>query len=132
MLKLDKRPSKTEYYLNIARAVALRSTCLRRRYGAIVVLNDSIIATGYNGAPRGEANCSDINECYREKHNIPQGEQYEICVAVHAEENALLMAGPRANGATLYLACLDSTVKAQPCKLCARVIKNAGILEVIS
>lgn len=131
-MKSNERPSKTEYYLNIARAVAERATCLRRRYGAIVVLNDSIISTGYNGAPRGEDNCCDLGYCYREANNIPQGEQYEKCVAVHAEENALLMAGSRANGATLYLACLDSSIKATPCKLCARVIKNSGIIEVIS
>ncbi len=127
---MDSRPTKREYYLSIARAVAARSTCLRRRYGCVIVKHDVIIATGYNGAPRGEPNCCDLGTCYRQENNIPQGEQYEKCVAVHAEENAILAAGPRSFGADLYLACLDSDVDPKPCLLCMRLIKNAGIMSV--
>ena len=78
------RISKPEYYLNIAKAVALRSTCIRRKYGAVIVKDDRIIATGYNGSARGERNCCDTGECWREMNNIPHGERYEECVAGHA------------------------------------------------
>ena len=86
------RISKDAYYLEIAKAVAMRSTCLRRQYGAVIVKNDRIISTGYNGSARGEPNCCDIGECWRESHGIPHGEQYEKCVAVHAEDNAIRQA----------------------------------------
>lgn len=89
---MDKRISKDEYYLSIAAAVARRSTCLRRQYGAVIIKNDEIISTGYNGAARGEPNCCDTGECWREANNIPHGEQYEKCVAVHAEQNAIISA----------------------------------------
>ena len=89
------RISKQDYYLGIAAAVARRSTCLRRQYGAVIVKNDEIVATGYNGAPRGEDNCCDVGECWRERNNIPHGEQYEKCVAVHAECNAIISASRR-------------------------------------
>ena len=90
-----ERPDKHTYYLNIAKAVSKRSTCLRRQYGAIIVKNDEIIATGYNGSARGEPNCCDEGVCWREAHNIPHGEQYEKCVAVHAEQNAIISAARR-------------------------------------
>ena len=100
-----ERVSKKDYYLDIAAAVAKRSTCLRRQYGAVIVKNDEIVATGYNGAPRGEDNCCDVGVCWREAHGIPHGEQYEKCVAVHAEQNAILSASRRdMMGSTLYLA----------------------------
>ena len=128
------RISKDEYYRNIALAVARRSTCLRRQYGAVIVKGDNIIATGYNGSARGEPNCCDVGECWRQAHNIPHGEQYEKCVAVHAEDNAISQAGREAIGATLYLAGLEDgkPIKAEPCMMCARKIKNARIKEVVT
>ena len=95
------RISKPEYYLNIAKAVALRSTCIRRKYGAVIVKDDRIIATGYNGSARGERNCCDTGECWREMNNIPHGERYEECVAVHAEDNAISQAGRETIGETV-------------------------------
>ena len=106
---MDKRISKDEYYLSIAAAVARRSTCLRRQYGAVIIKNDEIISTGYNGAARGEPNCCDTGECWREANNIPHGEQYEKCVAVHAEQNAIISAARHEMlGSVLYLAGFDS------------------------
>ena len=127
------RISKYEYYLEIAKAVALRSTCVRRQYGAIIVKDDRIISTGYNGSARGEVNCCDVQECWREAHGIPHGQQYEKCVAVHAEDNAISQAGRDAIGATLYLAGFEDgkVITAEPCAMCARKIKNAGIVEVV-
>jgi dCMP deaminase len=130
-----ERINKDEYYLNIAEAVAARSTCLRRQYGAVIVKQDEIIATGYNGAPRGENNCCDIGTCWREEHNIPHGERYEACVSVHAEQNAIISA-PRKDmiGAKLYLVGLENgkRIEAKPCDICRRLIKNAGIVEVVT
>lgn len=129
------RPTKDQYYLDIAKVVASRSTCLRRQYGAIIVSEDDrIIATGYNGAARGEPNCCDVGRCQREELNVPHGERYELCVAIHAEDNALTQAGRAANGAKLYLAGFENgkPIKAVPCMMCARKIKNSGIIEVIT
>lgn len=135
--KLNNRPEKEAYYLSIARAVAARSTCLRRQYGAVIVKNDEIVATGYNGAPRGDANCSDVGECYRQRMGVPHGEQYEKCVAVHAEQNAIISASRNEMmGATLYLygydVMADQELSAEPCLLCQRMVKNAGILRVVN
>lgn len=131
----ENRISKEGYYLGIADAVSRRSTCIRRRYGAVLVKNDVIIATGYNGSPRGEENCCDTKKCYREEHNIPHGEQYEKCTAVHAEQNALLQAGKEAAGSTLYLVCFDKNweriLDPSPCDICKRLLKNAGVNESI-
>lgn len=132
--KPTHRMPKDQYYINIADAVSLRSTCLRRRYGAVIVKDDQIIATGYNGAARGEPHCCDLGVCERIKLGVPHGERYELCVAVHAEMNALLSAGTRAKGATLYLYGYDSesgVVDAEPCELCRRAIRNAGIERVV-
>lgn len=129
------RPSKKDYYLDIAEAVARRSTCIRRQYGAVIVQNDVIVSTGYNGAPRGADNCCDTGECYREAHNIPHGEQYEKCKAVHAEMNAIMNAAPADRiGATLYLVGLENgkRIDAKPCLLCEKMIKNAQIRWVVS
>ena len=128
------RISKRDYYLEIAKTVAKRSTCLRRQYGAVVVKDDRIIATGYNGSARGEANCCDVDYCWREAHNIPHGEQYEKCVAIHAEDNAITQAGLNADGATLYLAGFErgTPIVAKPCLMCERKIKNAGIAMVVT
>ena len=92
---MDNRTSKQNYYLDIADSVLERSTCLRRKYGAIIVRNDEIISTGYNGAPRGRRNCSDLGRCTRESLNIPSGERYELCRSVHAEANAIISASRR-------------------------------------
>lgn len=136
--EIGMRISKEDYYLNIAAAVATRSTCLRKKYGAVIVSNDEIISTGYNGAPRGEPNCCDTGECYRDTHAYPvspqaakHDAQYGLCVAVHAEQNAIISA-PRKDmqGATLYLVCLSG--EAAPCNICDRMIKNAGITRVVT
>lgn len=128
------RISKDQYYLDIAKAVAQRSTCLRRQYGAVIVKNDRIIATGYNGSARNEANCCDSGVCWREAHGIPHGERYEECVAVHAEDNAISQAGRETIGATLYLAGFENgkIIKAVPCKMCNRKIINAQIEKVVA
>ena len=132
-----ERISKRDYYLAIAAEVARRSTCLRRQYGAVIVKNDEIVATGYNGAPRGDDNCCDVGSCWRERNNIPHGEQYEKCVAVHAECNAIISASRMEMlGSTLYLAGfegLDHPIENPvPCLICTRLIKNAGIEQVIN
>lgn len=134
------RIDKDNYYLNIAEVVATRSTCLHRQYGAVIVNNDEIIATGYNGAPRGEANCCDTGHCYRSEHPEPigklaakHGSQYGSCVAVHAEQNAIISAARKdMRGATLYLACLDKETNPTPCNMCDRMIKNAGITRIVT
>ena len=131
------RPSKDEYYLNIAEAVSARSTCLRRKYGAVIVKDDEIISTGYNGAPRGEKNCSDTGYCYREQKGIPHGERYEACCGVHAEMNAIISASRREMiGAILYLAGQEAdgspVAEIKPCGICEKLIKNAGIIAVVT
>ena len=134
---MDGRTSKEEYYLNIADAVLNRSTCLRRKYGAIIVRSDEIISTGYNGAPRGRLNCSDAGYCAREDLGIPSGERYELCRSVHAEANAIISAARRDMlGATLYLVGRDAKTGAlltdtMPCSMCKRLIINAGITQVV-
>ena len=131
------RISKENYYLDIAETVLERATCLRRVYGAIIVKNDEIISTGYNGAPRGRANCSDLGYCSREAMNVPRGERYELCRSVHAEANAIISAARRDTvGATLYLVGRDAQTgallhDATSCSMCRRMIINAGINEVV-
>ena len=137
-----KRISKDEYYLRIALAVSKRSTCLKRHYGCVIVKNDEIIATGYNGAPRGETNCCDVGLCQRLDKPHNSGD-YSDCHSVHAEQNAMLSASRKEMiGATMYLAGEDMTesnldnndnteiVDAIPCPICERMIKNAGIVSV--
>jgi len=130
------RPSKDEYYLNIALEVSRRGTCLRRCFGAIIVNHDEIISTGYCGAPRGTPNCIDLGVCPREKAGIPSGERYELCRSVHAEMNAIISAErSRMIGGTIYIAgrnTLDNSLaEAQPCKMCSRAIINAGLKRVV-
>ena len=135
---MDNRTNKQNYYLDIADAVLERSTCLRRKYGAIIVRNDEIISTGYNGAPRGRKNCSDLGCCTRESLNIPSGERYELCRSVHAEANAIISAARRDMiGATIYLVGRDARTNellhdAMSCTMCKRQIINAGIEFVVS
>lgn len=137
MIVLDSRTSKQNYYLDIADSVLVRSTCLRRKYGAIIVRNDEIISTGYNGAPRGRKNCSDLGVCTRETLKIPSGERYELCRSVHAEANAIISASRRDMiGSTLYLVGRDAKTNellkdAMSCSMCKRQIINAGIETVI-
>lgn len=134
----DVRISKDEYYLNIAKEVATRGTCLRRNYGAVIVKNDEIVATGYTGAPRGRINCNALGKCIRMEHKIPSGQRYELCRSVHAEQNAIISCSrDKMIGATLYLYGWDvenNCVKKfpKPCTLCERMIINAGIKEVIT
>ena len=133
MARIDKK----NYYLDIAGTVLERSTCMRRHYGAIIVQNDEIVSSGYNGAPRGRKNCGDLGYCAREAMNIPSGQRYELCRSVHAEANAIISA-PRREvlGATLYMVCKDpETGELIPgstsCSMCRRLIINAGIAKVV-
>ena len=131
------RISKGNYYLDIAETVLERATCLRRVYGAIVVKNDEIISTGYNGAPRGRKNCVDMGYCTREAMKVPRGERYELCRSVHAEANAIISAARRDMvGGTLYLVGRDARTgellhDATSCAMCRRLVINAGLREVV-
>lgn len=127
--------SKIDTYLNCAEVFAYRSTCLKRKYGAVIVKDDVVISTGYNGSPRGFENCCEIGYCPRIEKNMHQGEGYGICRAVHAEMNALLNCSRQQTiGADLYLTGINpkdnSIHKAKPCPLCARTIIQAGIRNV--
>lgn len=132
------RPSQDEYFLNIAREVATRATCLRRQFGAVIVREKRIMSTGYAGAPNGVPNCCDLGKCYRQEKKIPSGEHYELCRSVHAEMNAVIQAGyDRTRGAKIYIAGIDLEgnsveIEAIPCRLCRRVIINASIEEVVT
>ena len=134
---MANRVSKENYYLDIAQTVAERCTCLRKRYGAIIVKNDVILSTGYNGAPRGRKNCIDLNYCMRNKLNIPSGERYEMCRSVHAEANAIINASrEQMLGSTLYMVCTDPISEelvagTNSCMMCKRMIINAGIDKVV-
>ena len=134
---MDNRNSKENYYLDIADSVLTRSTCLRRKYGAIIVRDDEIISTGYNGAPRGRRNCSDLQYCYRDEIGVRSGERYELCRSVHAEANAIISASRRDMiGTTLYLVGRNAKTgellsDTTPCSMCRRLIINAGIVKVV-
>lgn len=131
------RRDKHNYYLDIAETVLERGTCLRKNYGSIIVKNDEIISTGYNGAPRGRKNCIDINSCIREALNVPRGTHYELCRSVHSEANAIISAARKDMiGATLYLVGKDTKTKdyvkdANSCSMCKRLIINSGINQVV-
>lgn len=140
----DERISKDLYYLDIALAVSKRSTCLRRHYGAVIVKDDRIVATGYNGSPRGEVNCCDKGECQRKNEQRYAG--YDKCPAVHAEQNAMIFAShDDMKDAILYLACEERDDEAPddlhiwnedtspcPCPMCAKMILNSGISRVVN
>ena len=131
-----ERRDKISYYLDLAEMVSQRSTCLRRRYGAVIVNNDEVVSTGYNGAPRGRKNCTEVGWCIREKLKIPRGERYEICRSVHAEANAIISAArDRMLGASLYLTGVDAqtgeyVANSSSCSMCKRQVINAGITKV--
>jgi len=124
---LNERPSWDEYFLTITAEVAKRSTCLRRHVGAVLVLDKRILATGYNGAPRGIRHCAEVG-CLREQQGVPSGERHELCRGLHAEMNVLIQAaayGIRVQGATMY-------VTNTPCSLCAKMLINAGIVRIVA
>lgn len=131
------RKDKINYYLDIAASVSERSTCLRRHYGCVIVKNDEIISTGYNGAPRGRKNCDDLGFCYREQMDIPRGERYELCRSVHAEQNAIISASRNELiDADLYMVGINTKTgeiepKSTSCMMCKRVVINSGIKRVI-
>ena len=134
---MEHRVSKENYYLNIAETVLERATCLRRVFGAIIVKNDEIISTGYNGAPRGRCNCVDMGFCTREAMKVPRGERYELCRSVHAEANAIISAARRDMvGGTLYLVGRNAQTgellhDATSCAMCRRMVINAGLSKVV-
>lgn len=132
-----ERIEKNNYYLDIAETVLERATCLRSKYGALIVRNDEIISTGYNGAPRGRRNCIDLDYCVREELKVPSGERYELCRSVHAEMNAIISAArSECIGGTIYLVGKSAKTgeyldEPRPCAMCTRMIINAGLAKVI-
>jgi len=133
--KKNTRPGWDEYFIGIAKSVSLRATCLRRRYGAVVTKHNSIVSTGYNGAPRGMKDCLDVGVCTRKELRIPHGERYELCHSVHAEANAIIRASQEElSGAVIYISGTDSDgaeCHSEPCMMCKRMILNAGISRVV-
>lgn len=132
-----ERVDKINYYLDMAEVALERSTCLRKKWGAVIVKNDEIISTGYNGAPRGRKNCIDLNFCKREEMHIPRGERYEMCRSVHAEANAIISASRKdCLNSTLYMVGIETSngeyvTHARPCAMCKRMIINAGIKNIV-
>jgi len=127
MVQSDGRISWDAYFMRIAKTASLRASCFKKKTGAVIVKDKQIIATGYNGAPKGLKNCFEHGFCLREKNNLNSGENLEICLAVHAEQNAIIQAavfGVSTKGATMY-------TLYHPCEMCARIIINAGIKEVV-
>ena len=124
---MNRRPSWDEYFMDMAVLTAKRSTCLRRQVGAVIVKDKHIIATGYNGAPRGVPHCDEKGGCLRQQLNVPSGERHELCRALHAGQNAIIQAatlGQSIEGGTIY-------VTNQPCVICAKMIINAGIRRIV-
>lgn len=123
----DNRMSWDEYFMEMAKLASKRSTCLRRQVGAVIVKDKHVVATGYNGAPKGIPHCAELGGCYRTEHNIPSGERHELCRALHAEQNAIIQAATYAqsiDGSSIY-------ITHQPCVICAKMIINAGIRRII-
>lgn len=129
------RPGWDAYFIDIARAVSARATCLRRRYGAVITKDHVIVSTGYNGAPAGMEDCLEANTCTRKELQIPHGERYELCHSVHAEANAIIRASAdELRGATIYISGADTgsgECLSEPCMMCKRMILNAGIAKVV-
>ena len=127
ILQKDGRTSWDEYFMQMAELTAQRSTCLRRQVGAVIVKDKHIVATGYNGAPRGIAHCDEKGGCLRQKMGVPSGQRHELCRALHAEQNAIIQAatlGQSIENATIY-------ITHQPCVICAKMIINAGIKRIV-
>ena len=121
-----ERPSNDEYFMDMARLVSTRSTCVRRRVGAVIVKDKRVLSTGYNGSPKGTRHCEDLG-CIREQMGIPSGTRHELCRGVHAEQNAVVQAayfGVSVKGATIY-------TTTYPCSMCAKILINAGIDEIV-
>lgn len=121
------RATWDEYFMEICEVVKTRATCLRRQVGAVIVKDNRIITTGYNGSPSGLKHCTELGGCEREKLGIPSGQRHELCRALHAEQNAIIQAsklGISTDGATVY-------VTIQPCVICAKMIINAGIVRIV-
>jgi len=121
-----ERPSWDEYFMQVVHLVKTRSTCLRRKVGAVIVKDKRILATGYNGAPVGCRHCEETG-CLRQKLNVPSGERHELCRGIHAEQNAIVQAakaGTSIDGSTIY-------VSAQPCVICAKLLINSGIIRIV-
>jgi dCMP deaminase len=126
MVNIMQRPDVDSYFMEMALLVSTRTTCLRRRVGAVLVKDGHVISTGYNGSPRGLKHCAEVG-CIRQQLNIPSGERHELCRAVHAEQNAVIQAayhGTSTKGATLY-------TNYWPCVQCAKILINAGIEEIV-
>lgn len=128
------RPGWDEYFIGIAKAVATRATCLRRKYGAVITKDNSIVSTGYNGAPAGMKDCLEVGKCTRKELQIPHGERYELCHSVHAEANAIIRASAdELRGATIYISGADESNEciSEPCMMCKRMILNSRIAKVV-
>ena len=122
----DKRPTIDEYFMKMAHLAKTRSTCLRRKVGAVIVMDNRVLSTGYNGAPKGLAHCRDVG-CAREKLNIPPGERHELCRGVHAEQNAIIQAA--VFGTSIKNGIIYTTN--HPCVVCAKLLINACIQEIV-
>jgi dCMP deaminase len=136
MKKIKKlRPDWDEYFIGIAKAIAVRATCFRRKYGAVITKDNTIVSTGYNGAPAGMKDCLEVGKCTRKELQIPHGERYELCHSVHAEANAIIRASmDELRGATIYISGRDEGDKeclSEPCMMCKRMILNARIAKVV-
>jgi dCMP deaminase len=135
MRKKKLRPDWNEYFINIAKAVGTRATCLRRKYGTVITKDNIIVSTGYNGAPAGMKDCLQVGQCTRQELQIPHGERYELCHSVHAEANAIIRASAdELKGATIYIAGVDDTdteCASEPCMMCKRLILNARVAQVV-
>jgi len=133
--KKSKRPGWDEYFIGIAKAVAARATCLRRKYGTVITKDNIIVSTGYNGAPAGMKDCLEVGKCTRKELQIPHGERYELCHSVHAEANAVIRAAVHElKGSTIYISGVDDSAgecHSEPCMMCKRIILNARIARVV-
>lgn len=133
--KTEIRPGWHDYFLDIARSVSRRATCLRRKYGAVITRDNNIVSTGYNGAPRGMVDCLEVGKCTRMMLDIPHGQRYELCHSVHAEANAIIRASMHElDGATIYISGTDEKGKecdSAPCMMCKRMVLNARIALVV-
>jgi dCMP deaminase len=129
------RPGWDKYFIGIAKAVAARATCLRRKYGAVITKDNIIVSTGYNGAPSGMKDCLEVGRCTRKELQIPHGERYELCHSVHAEANAIIRASvDELRGATIYISGSDERDDeciSEPCMMCKRMILNSMVAKVV-